>query len=127
MRDEKKIAELMQKLGISYEEAVELWMFDNGEIGNEEVDEMTEKAKSVKRYEKSDAPRKKAVKTRKVDEVKVEIVSTIAQNLTRVVLNDEALSTPQDINILKPEREITFTLCGENYSVVLTKHRPPKK
>lgn len=124
---EKEISELMQKLGISHDEAVELWMFDHGEIENEEVNEMTEKAKSVKRYEKSDAPRKKVVKARKVDEVKVEIVSTIAQNLTRIVLNDEALSTPQDINILKPEREITFTLAGESYSVVLTKHRPPKK
>lgn len=123
---EKEISELMQKLGISHEEAVELWMFDHGEIENEEVDEMTEKAKSVKRYEKSDTPRKKAVKARKVDEAKVEIISTIAQNLTRVMLYDDALSIPQNINILKPEREITFTLAGESYSVVLTKHRPKK-
>lgn len=124
---EKEISELMQKLGISHDEAVELWMFDHGEIENEEVDEMTEKAKSVKRYEKSDAPRKKTVKARKVDEIKVEIILTLAQNLTRVVLNDEDLSMIKDIVVVKPEREITFTLKGESYSVVLTKHRQKKE
>ncbi len=123
---EKEISELMQKLGISHDEAVELWMFDHGEAENEEVDELTEKAKSVKRYEKSDAPRKKATKARKMDEIKVEIILTLAQNLTRVVLNDEDLSMIKDIVVVKPEREITFTLKGESYSVVLTKHRQKK-
>lgn len=123
---EKEIAELMQKLGISHDEATELWMFDHGEVENEEVEELTEKAKSVKRYEKSDAPRKKTVKARKVDEIKVEIILTLAQNLTRVVLNDEDLSMIKDIVVVKPEREIAFTLKGESYSVVLTKHRQKK-
>jgi hypothetical protein len=124
---EKEIAELMQKLGISHDEATELWMFDHDEVENKEVEELTEKAKSVKRYEKSDAPRKKSVKPRKVDEIKVEIILTLAQNLTRMVLNDEDLSMIKDIVVVKPEREIAFTLKGESYSVVLTKHRPPKK
>lgn len=123
---EKEISELMQKLGISHDEAMELWMFDHGEAENEEVDELTEKAKSIKRYEKSDAPRKKTVKARKVDEIKVEIILTLAQNLTRVVLNDEDLSMIKDIVVVKPEREIAFTLKGESYSVVLTKHRQKK-
>lgn len=123
---EKEISELMQKLGISHDEAVELWMFDHSEAENEEVNELTEKAKSIKRYEKSDAPRKKVVKARKVDEIKVEIILTLAQNLTRVVLNDEDLSMIKDIVVVKPEREITFTLKGESYSVVLTKHRQKK-
>lgn len=125
--NEAEVKELMDKLKIDREEAEKLWLFDNGYDDDETVNELTKKAKEIHRYEKSDAPRKKGTKTRKVDEVKVEIVSTIAQNLTRVMLNDEQLSTPQNIVILKPEREITFTLNGDNYSVVLTKHRPPKK
>lgn len=126
MRNEKEIKNLMEKLNITREEAEELWDFDNGNCENETVNKLTEQAKTVKRYEKSDKPRKKSTRERKVDEIKVEIILTLAQNLTRVVLNDEDLSMIKDIVVVKPEREIAFTLKGENYSVVLTKHRPKK-
>ena len=126
MRNEKEIKNLMEKLNITREEAEELWDFDNGNCENETVNKLTEQAKTVKRYEKSDKPRKKATRERKVDEIKVEIILTLAQNLTRIVLNDEDLSMIKDIVVVKPEREITFTLKDESYSVVLTKHRPKK-
>ena len=58
----------IKALGISTEEAIEMWLFDNDYEDNAEVDEMTVKAKEVKRYEQADKPRKKTKKKRKYDE-----------------------------------------------------------
>ena len=93
-----------------------------------EMAQMELDAKQVKRYEQSDKPRKKKTVTRKVDEAKVEIIATIAQNLTRVIYSEgETDYLAENIVILKPEREITFTLNGDSYSITLTKHRPKKQ
>ena len=105
---------------------------DNDPITIEEAREMAEmelKEKANRRYEKADAPRKKAERKKKEDPIKREIISTLAQNLTRVVIDNESdpLEIPSDIVITNPEKEITFTLKGENYSVTLTKHRPKKQ
>lgn len=128
MTKEETIQSYMMKLDISREEAEQLWKDDHNEVVTPEMAEMERKAKSIKRYEKSDAPRKKAVRERKVDPVKIEIIDTIAKNLTRVIIIGEKEDYgPEDIHILKPEKEITFSLLGEQYSVTLTKHRPPKK
>ena len=105
---------------------------DNDPITIEEAREMAEmelKEKANRRYEKANAPRKKAERKKKEDPIKREIISTLAQNLTRVVIDNESdpLEIPSDIIITNPEKEITFTLRGENYSVTLTKHRPKKQ
>ena len=44
----------IKALGISKEEAIEMWLFDNDYEDNAVVDEMTVKAKEVKRYEQAD-------------------------------------------------------------------------
>ena len=99
---------------VTLEEATEMAKMELGEKKN-------------RRYEQSDKPRKKKAVTRKVDKAKVEIISTLAQNVTRVVYSEEEADYfVENVTILKPEREITFTLKGENYSIVLTKHRPKK-
>lgn len=126
---EQEIKSYMSLLGISKREAEKLWEDDHSDEVLPEVAEMEKKAKEIKRYEKSDAPRKKTERKRKEDPIKREIISTLAKNLTRVVIdgdNDELLS-PSPIFIENPEKEITFMLKGESYSVTLTKHRPKKK
>lgn len=104
---------------------------DGEPITREEAEEMAEmeiKANGIKHYEQSDKPRKTAVRERKVDGAKREIIQTIFTNIDRVVYTDD-----KDVDhyvegrkIKNPEREITFTLNGEEYSVTLTKHRKPK-
>lgn len=93
-----------------------------------EVAEWEMKSKANRRYEKADTPRKQTERKRKEDPIKREIISTLAQNLTRVCidLDSDPLEIPSCITISNPEKEITFTLRGENYSVTLTKHRPKK-
>ena len=96
-----------------------MWEDDHSDEVLPEVAEMEKKAQKIKRYEKSDAPRKKSERVRKVDEVKVNIISTLAKLIT-------GITKSENVTILKPEREITFTYKGDNYSITLTKHRPPK-
>ena len=48
---EKRITELMEKLDLTREEALEMIAFDNEEFEMDEVQEMTEKAKKLQKTE----------------------------------------------------------------------------
>ena len=107
----------MKALGISEKEAIDMWLDDNDYTENEVVEELTKKAKSVKRYEQAEKPRKKTVKERKVDEEKKHLINILVTSLNGEVSNIS----------VKNEAEISF-ICNENsYTVKLVKHRPPKK
>ena len=107
----------MKALGISEKEAIDMWLDDNDYTENEVVEELTKKAKSVKRYEQAEKPRKKTVKERKVDEEKKHLINILVTSLNGEVSNIS----------VKNEAEISF-ICNENsYTIKLVKHRPPKK
>jgi len=112
-----EIANSVKLLGISQQEAIEMWLDDNDYTTNEEVETLTEKAKEVKRYEKSDKPRTKTEKTRKVDSEKKTLLDTLM----------DAIRPRANITTVKNEAEFSFTLGGNAYTVKLIKHRPPKK
>ena len=131
---EAQITKIMATLKISREEAIAVIRED------EEIDKMPmsqvdndltpEQKKAKKDATKATSDKRKRNYTftkreRKPDEVKREIIETIAHNLDRACCG-ENLDHPQDITIVKPEKEITFVLFGEEYSVTLTKHRKPK-
>ena len=110
-----EIEKLMTTLSITKEEAIDTWLFDNEYTDNEEADDMTEKAKQIRRYEKSDKPRKKTAKERKIDEAKKTIFDFIADKLT----NLEGLADM----VTKNEAEISFNFGGDAYTIKLIKHR----
>jgi len=112
-----EIANSVKLLGISQQEAIEMWLDDNDYTTNEEVETLTEKAKEVKRYEKSDKPRTKTEKTRKVDSEKKTLLDTLM----------DAIRPRANITTVKNEAEFSFTLGANKYTVKLVKHRPPKK
>ncbi len=118
MTKEQEILKNMKALGISREEAEQLWEDDHSDEVLPEVAEMERKAKKVKRYEKSDAPRKPSSRERKVDPTKKHLINCI-----RVLL--EGLNA--EVTPLTNETDLHFTYQGERYSVKLTKHRPPKQ
>lgn len=111
---------------------------DNDPITFEEACEMAEmelKEKTNRRYEKADTPRKKAERKKKEDPIKREIITFLINALPHLTFmdshqeEDEDIATfydAENITILNPEKEITFTLKDENYSITLTKHRPKK-
>lgn len=93
---------------------------DGEPVTREEAEEMTEmkiKANGIKRYEKSDKPRKAVKKERKVDATK-----------KRLLMDCKVLLEGLGAEILgvKTETEVTFTFEGEEYSLKLIKHRPKK-
>ena len=89
-------------------------------VTREEAEEMAEmeiKANGIKRYEKSDKPRKKSTRERKVDETKKRILmncKVLVEGMGGVVVS------------IKTETEVKFTFEGEEYTLKLTKHRPKK-
>ena len=114
---EKEIQKYMTALGISREEAEQLWQDDHDEVVTPEMAEMEAKAKKIKRYEKSDTPRKKTERVRKVDEEKKHLLADY-----RVLT--EGLGGK--ITAVKNEAEFSFTFNGNAYTVKLVKHRAPK-
>ncbi len=132
--NEKQIEKMMATLHLTREEAIDLIRED------EEVDKMAmsevdndltkEQKKAKKDATKTTGDKRKRAYTftkreRKPDEVKREIIETIAHNLDRCCFGED-LHTVEDVHILKPEKEITFKVGDDEYSVTLTKHRKPK-
>ena len=113
-----EIEKSMKVLGISKEEAIDLWLCDNDYEEDEEAEALTVKAKAVKRYEKADKPRKATTKERKVDEEKKRLL-----NLCRIPIEGAG----GIVTNVKNEAEFSFTFGDNCYTVKLVKHRPPKK
>ena len=110
LEKELEIQKHIEHLGITREQAEQLWLEDNTDFENEEMKGMRERAKQDRRYEKSDKPRKENKREKKLDSDKVKIISDIFNSLREL---------GYDVNIANPQREITF----DNYSITLTRHK----
>lgn len=122
--DEKRIASMMKSLGCTREEAIAVIAED------EAIDKMTmkeinadltpEQRKAMKDATKTGTKKRTAVKReRKPDEEKADIIAQIADFLKTI--------DGYDVDIIKGEREISLIVGANDYSITLTKHRPPKK
>ena len=118
--DEFYIKQNMEELGVDRLSAVRAYFEDSDMIKPGCKDVITEVAptKAKRNYTKSDKPRKKAEKVRKVDEEKKEILSAI-----RVLMEGKSAT----ITEIKNEAEISFTFRDNSYTLKLVKHRPPKE
>lgn len=119
MTKEQEVKKFMELFKISREEAEQLWEDDQNDFIGEEGEEMTKKAKEIKRYERGDKPKEKKKREVKLDEDKVKIISF----LERILTDSDAL----EVFVKNPQKEITFRYNGGEYSLSLIKHRPPKK
>ena len=113
---ERTIKKYMTNLGLSFEEAEELYadeMADNlPTLSTEQkavVREMTQADRK-----KETAPRKRE---RKIDENKRTLISAMEEMLVYSDIQAE------NLNIINPEREIEFTFHGEKYRLTLSKPR----
>jgi hypothetical protein len=117
MTKQEQIEKYMKSLGISKEEAEQLWEDDQEDFIGEEGEEMTKKAKEIKRYEKAEKPKgERKPKERQIDFPK--------QFLLKLCLNGlgETVQNPT----VKTETEINFSYGGEDYTLKLTRHRKKK-
>lgn len=115
---EKEIQNYMEKLGISREEAEQLWEDDHDDYVSPEMAEMEKKAKQLKRYTKGETPKKRTPKERKIDEEKKHLLDCYR------ILTEGLEGTI--ITAVKNEAEISFTLNENSYTLKLIKHRAPK-
>ena len=127
MTKEQEIQKHMQILGLTREQAEQLWEDDNSDFVSEEMAEMERKAKANRRYEQSDKPRAKTKKEPKIDQEKANILVEIESSMiSRHSIVDEGEWDFENVVIANPQREITFRVGENEYSLVLTKHRPKK-
>lgn len=118
--DEADIKDNMKEFNLSREDAVRMYFEDMElvEAGNKTTITEIEAPKQKRTYTKSDKPRKKAVRERKVDEEKGTIIAELRSTLE---------SNNATITSVKNEAELSFELNGNQYTIKLIKHRPKKE
>lgn len=113
------IQKMMVTFTIDEEAAAQMYLEDEHYIINDEVTELTTRAKENGVGAKAPVAGKRGKHERKENAEKREIIQTI--------FNDVISGCYDDGIIKNPEREITFK-CGDNeYSITLIQHRKPKE
>ena len=121
----------MKNLGLTREEALEMWCDDHdidaGKLKDFDLD--PEKAKVAKAMAKGKAAPNyclegKKRKPREKNPEKVEIIESLQSAMRDWTPEWDGLTEPQIVN---PERQIDFCIGENHYSLTLTLHRPPKK
>jgi hypothetical protein len=126
---DSEIQKSMDKLKMSKEEAIELWLEDEGYIENEEQEELEKKAKDNRitatiheAQSKEVTKRKTAQKTQKErvckeNPTKEMVIAEIAQLLPKFAEN---------IEIVNKGKLITFSIGDNNFKLDLIQTRKPK-
>lgn len=119
---DKEIDKNAAILGITREEAIQMYLEDEGYLPNEYVDALTAKAKEAKisHDAKSEKPRKNAGKPRerKPDEDKERLIKILES-----ALNDEGIAA----TATNKTKIVEFEYNGSHYKVDLIRQRPPKE
>ncbi len=113
---EKVIQNYMTSLNISRIEAESLYLDDQEDYIDEAGEVMEKNASTMKSmYAHAEKkPKKKATKERKVDNIKLDMLQTVAA----------ALEDEYDIDVtIEKEVNLHFTVDGVDFSMKLTRHR----
>ena len=116
---DKEIEKNMKLLNVSKEEAIQIFLEDEGYLINETVEALTAKAKAnkINHEAKSDKPRKASERKRKPDEEKEYLIKILAK-----YLQNEGFKT----EIINQSKIIEFYINENHYKLDLIKQRPPK-
>ena len=115
-----ELAKNMRVLNLSKEEAIKMYLEDEGYLENEEVEALTKKAKDNKAVvhdAKADKPRKQVKRERKPDEEKENLIEILANCLKNAGFEAE---------ITNKSKIIEFSVGENHYKLDLIKKRPPK-
>ena len=125
--DEKWIKSTMKALDLTREEAIEMWMddhdIDQGKAKDFDLD--PEKQKIVKEMTKAGG-KARAKETKPRERKPNDEKRTIIQDLNDF-LGNNCQNYINSVEIANIEREITFKIGENDYSLTLTCHRKPKK
>lgn len=115
-----EIQKSMKLLNLSQDEAIQMWLEDEGYLENEVVEELTAKAKEnkINHEAKTDKPRKSVKRERKPDEEKENLIKILADCLE---------SHGFEAKITNKSKIVEFNIGENHYKLDLIKQRPPKK
>lgn len=120
MSKEETIKKYMEKLHLSFEEALSLWEDEQ----EDNLPDLTPEQQAVAK-EMTQADRKKETtprkRERKPDENKRLLINALVDCLLEASPDEM-----EDVSIINPEREIEFRYCGERYRLTLSKPRKEK-
>lgn len=118
--NEKEVNKLVEVLGINEEEAIQTWLEDNDYEVNEEVAELTKKAKENKITATIHGAKKVRAKrevTRKEDPDKEWLITELADALGKLGIS---------YNVANAGKIIEFEYNSNSYKLDLVKRRPAK-
>lgn len=122
--DDNYLERCMKALNISKEEAITMYLEDEGILVNEEQQELVEKTKGQKLSgaKAVDKPKKKRAATKKVDEVKKSIIEYL-----EMALNDYEDFQIENVKITNDQKIIEFEVDGAHFKLDLIKQRQKKE
>ena len=120
---DSEIENLVKGLNISTEQAIQIWLEDEGYLENEEQNSLDKKAKESKitatvHQAKSDNRKERKPRERKPDEEKEKIISDLAKFLE---------NSTENVKITNISKIIEFDIGENHYKLDLVRQRKPKK
>ena len=119
---QKEIDNLMKTLELTEQEAIETWLDDNDYTTNEQVEELTKKAKAngtTKIGARVNLENKKVERERKANPTKALIIEELTEKLKQI----DGIS---QLKVENKEKLITFSLNGNDYKLDLVQKRAKK-
>lgn len=119
-----EIQKSMKLLELTKEEAIEMWLEDEGYLDNEEQTELEKKAKenkitaTIHGASATEKKKQSKPKTVKVSDEKVKLFNEILENLYKY---------NENVEILKENKLIQVKIGEKVFKVDLIEQRPPKK
>lgn len=121
---DKELEKSMKILGMSQEEAIEMWLEDEGYLDNEEQNELTQKAKenkitsTIHGAREVNKPKTSKPKTVKVSDEKQALFLDILANLQK---------NYEKVEILNQNKLISVKIGEKIFKIDLIEQRPSKK
>ena len=119
---DNEIKVLMKTLELTVQEAIETWLDDNDYTTNEQVEELTKKAKAngtTKIKARQNVENKKVERERKANPTKALIIDELTKKLKEI----DGIS---QLKVENKEKLITFSLNGNDYKLDLVQKRAKK-
>ena len=119
---DEEIENLVKNLKITQEEAINIWLCDNEYINNEEIENLTQKAKengTTKIKARKNVENKKTDRNRKENTTKSFIIDILFQKLAEI-------DNIYNLKVENKEKIITFSLNNNNYKLDLIQKRAEK-
>ena len=117
--NDTELENLVKGLGVSQEQAIQIWLEDEGYLENEEQNNLEKKAKDNRitatvHQAKSQSQKKKRTRERKPDLEKEEIIQNLANFLEK---------SAENVKITNISKLIEFEIGGNHYKLDLIRQR----